>query len=136
VSTLFDITGLAAISSGHPEVTIGNMNWISFRANSLFYLRDILAIRSKSRGLLFVPDLWRPTRGARSRTNPSLHLTSVGSGIGIIGHVDAYYWASHPFRHAAEFAFKRTLAPSEIWRGMTAAGMVEQYSDANPVFSG
>src|SRR4051812_14288633 len=132
--TLLTKTGLTKIGTAPPEVILGHRNWISFTLPTEVSIADILNIRNQAGQRIFVRDFWRPSAGARSRTSPSLHLTSIGRGSEIRGHVDAYYWATHPIRHASEFLSKKTVAPSAIWRRMSAS-LNTSVSVGNPVFS-
>ena len=114
VAILFRATGLTAILRAEPEVIVGAANWISFDAGQPISLDAVLRLTEPGGRPAFLPDVFRRRRVARSRTNPSLHLTNLDSGQPLRGHVDAHYWASHPLAHAAEFLTRKTAEPSNL----------------------
>ncbi len=114
VAVLFRATGLAAILRAEPVVIVGAGNWISFDARQPLSLSAVLQLMESGGRPAFLPDVFRRNHIARSRTNPSLHLTNLDSGQPLRGHVDAHYWASHPLAHAAEFLTRKTAEPSDL----------------------
>jgi len=114
VSTLFERTGLSAIIRNAPAVIVGVGNWISFKADQALSLETVLGLSDPSGKFAFVSDVLNRSGGARSRTNPSLHLTNLSSGQNLVGHVDAHYWARNPIGHAEEFLKGKTAAPSDL----------------------
>jgi hypothetical protein len=115
VRLLFEKTGLSAIICTTPAVIVGAGNWISFAAGRALSAEVLLGLLESSGGPAFVSDVFSCRGSARSRTNPSLHLTNLDSGEPLRGHVDAYYWASNPLGHAGEFLRKKTVPPSDLW---------------------
>jgi hypothetical protein len=113
IGILFESTGLATILPAGPAVIVGLGNWISFTADRPVSLELVLALRAPGGKSAFVADMFN-SAGARSRTSPSLHLTNLGSGENLIGHVDAHYWARNPIGHADEFLKKKTTPPAEL----------------------
>ena len=113
IGILFERSGLATIVPGAIAVIVGLGNWISFTADQSVSLEMVLALCAPGGKCTFVADMFNPA-GARSRTSPSLHLTNLGSGENLIGHVDAHYWARNPIGHADEFLKKKTTPPAEL----------------------
>lgn len=116
VSILFQHTGLATVVNDSPVVTVGEGNWISFAADQPLSSETVLALRKPGGAPAFRADVIHPSNRARSRTSPSLHLINVNSGETLRGHVDAYYWARNPLRHADEFFAGKTAHPSDLLR--------------------
>ena len=114
VSFLFRKTGLSTIVCTTPTVIVGAGNWISFTVGQPVSAEVAFGLPKSSGGLAFASDVFSWRGRARSRTNPSLHLTNLDSGEPLRGHVDAYYWAKNPLRHAGEFLMKKTMAPSDL----------------------
>jgi hypothetical protein len=121
VSILFEITGLATILPAAPTVIVGLGDWISFTADQPVSIERLLGLCEPNGNLAFVPDMLNRGR-ARSRTSPSLHLTNLGSGENLVGHVDAHYWASNPIGHADEFLKKKTAPPSTLLKRLSERG--------------
>ena len=114
VRILFENTGLMAIIRNPPAVIVGTGNWISFTVDQAVSSETVLGLRDPSGEPAFVPDILNPSAGVRSRTSPSLHLTNLGSGKNLEGHVDAHYYAKNPIGHADEFLRNKTTAPSDL----------------------
>ena len=114
VSILFELTGLATMLREEPVVIVGDGNWISFTVQQRVSSEAVLGLRLANGKPAFVADVLDRRAKARSRTSPSLHLTNLGSGEVLRGHVDAHYWAKHPLAHADEYLRKTTKAPSEL----------------------
>jgi hypothetical protein len=121
VRILFETTGLATILPAAPAVIVGLGDWISFTADQPVSIEMILDLREPNGNLAFVPDMLNRKR-ARSRTSPSLHLTNLGSGENLVGHVDAHYWTSNPIGHADEFLKKKTAPPSALLKRLSKRG--------------
>lgn len=119
VSILFESTGLATIVPAACGVIVGLGNWISFTAPQPVSIEEVLALRETGGKSTFVADMFNPGQ-ARTRTSPSLHLTNLGSGENLIGHVDAHYWARNPIGHADEFLKKKTAPPSDLLQRLRA----------------
>jgi hypothetical protein len=114
VSILFEKTGLSRILREVPTVSVGTGNWISFTAHEPVSSDVVFGLLGLSGKLAFASDLFNGRGQARSKTNPSLHLTNLDSGEILRGHVDAHYWARHPLAHADEFLRRKTRLPSEL----------------------
>lgn len=114
VRILFEKTGLSTILHEAPMVTVGAGNWISFTVRQSVSSDVVFGLTASSGRLAFVPDLFNRRGKARSKTSPSLHLTNLDSDEILRGHVDAHYWAKHPFAHADEFLRKKTALPSNL----------------------
>ena len=114
VRILFERTGLPAIIRNPPAVIVGAGNWISFTVDQAVSSETVLGLRDPAGELAFVPDVLNRSAAVRSRTSPSLHLTNLGSGKNLVGHVDAHYYVKNPIGHADEFLRNKTTAPSEL----------------------
>ena len=114
VAILFEHTGLSGVIRNAPAVIVGLGNWISFTADEALSREIVLRLQEPSGELSFIADSFNRSGGSRSRTSPSLHLTNLGSGASLVGHVDAHYWARNPLGHADEFLTKKTAEPSNL----------------------
>jgi hypothetical protein len=114
VGILFRKTGLSTIVRAAPTVLVGGGNWISFTFGQAVSAEAVFSLQESGAGLAFASDVFGRRGRARSKTNPSLHLTNLDSGEALRGHVDAYYWAKNPVGHAGEFLRKKTMAPSDL----------------------
>jgi hypothetical protein len=114
VAILFEKTGLSSIARCTPMVIVGGGNWISFSLDHTVSTDSILGLLQRDGKPAFVPDVLNRKSGVRSRTSPSLHLTNLGSGNNLVGHVDAYYYVKSPIGHAGEFLRKKTSTPSRL----------------------
>jgi hypothetical protein len=117
VAILFEKTGLSVFCS-QPAVMVCGGNWISFTMTCAVSPDVVFHLTGSSGRLSFVRDVFGWFRAARSKGSPSLHITNLGAGKPLHGHVDAHYWAVHPLGHAREYFTKRTRAPSEILKSM------------------
>jgi len=122
VETLFEKTGLSTIVREAPTVIVGAGNWISFTVGQAMSAEVVFGLPASSGGPAFVPDVLDRGGSARSKTNPSLHLTNLDSGETLRGHVDAYYWTKNPLGHAGEFLMKKTTAPSDLLKRLQESG--------------
>jgi hypothetical protein len=111
---LFEKTGLATILRDAPVVIVGNGNWISFTVPLPVSSEVVLKLTAPTGKRTFAPGLSTRHRSARSKTSPSLHLTNLDSGGILHGHVDAYYWPTHPLAHAYEYLRRKTKLPSDL----------------------
>ena len=114
VRILFENTGLMAIIRHPPAVIVGAGNWISFTVDQAVSRDTVLGLRDPAGEFAFVRDILNRSAGVRSRSSPSLHLTNLGSGNNLVGHVDAHYYLNDPIGHADEFLRNKTTAPSEL----------------------
>jgi hypothetical protein len=119
VKILFEKTGLLTIVCEPPTVIVGAGNWISFTVHQSLSSDAVFALPLSNVELAFVPELFHRRGKARSKTSPSLHLTTLDSEGILRGHVDAHYWAKHPLAHAREYLRKKTTPPSELLKRLT-----------------
>jgi hypothetical protein len=77
---LFRHTRLNTVVRTTPRVIVGAGNWISFTLDQTISAEVVLGLSDSSGGLAFVSDIFSRRRQARSKTNPSLHLTNLSSG--------------------------------------------------------
>ena len=125
VDILFERTMLVSLVQLTPIVIVGGGNWISFTVEQQVSMEEVLGLHESNGTRTFIRDALHRSERARSRTRPSLHLTSIGSDKNLAGHVDAFYYARNPFRHAYEFITKKTTSPSKLLSFIYSSGHQE-----------